>query len=198
MFVSLWSHCPGERERRTTAKVIRHIPTHYEVQNVEMGKVYRRCPESVIIECDYDETLILTASRTTCGRCGADHAAIAEEVLDPRSEDKVDHPWRSLRPYYVPTRGTRGAAQEMRRAMPSGRRRCLKERGTSPRVIACHHDYPMLATPTETGRYYARCLACLTVGPERPSSNTAPKALRVLGAVDSSGSAQRRTPSARA
>ncbi len=96
------------------AKVIKRIPAHYEVQNVEMGKVYRWCPESVVIECDCDETLTLTASRTTCGGCGANHTAIAEEVLDPRSEDKVDHPWRSLHPYYAPIRGTWGAAQEMR------------------------------------------------------------------------------------
>jgi hypothetical protein len=97
----------GEWERRTAAKVIKRIPAHYEVQDVEMGKVYRWCPESVLIECDCGETPTLTASRrTACGGCGADHAALAEEILDPRSEDKVDHPWRSVRPYYAPTRGT--------------------------------------------------------------------------------------------
>jgi hypothetical protein len=89
------------------AKVIEHVKACYEIQDVEVGKVYRWCPESVVIECDCGETLALTASRTACGGCGADHAAITEEVLDPDGrEDKVDHPWRSLHPYYVPTRGT--------------------------------------------------------------------------------------------
>lgn len=96
----------GGRERRTVGKVIKRMPAHYEVQNVELGEVYRWCPESVIIECDCDETLTLTASRTACSRCGAEYAAIAEEVLGPRSEDEVDHPWRSVHPYYAPTRGT--------------------------------------------------------------------------------------------
>ena len=72
--------------------------------------------------------------------------------------------------------------------MPGGRRRgSLRTRGTRQRVSWCDHNYPMLVTPTETGRYYARCLACLTVGPQRPSSEAARQALQVLGAVDSLG-----------
>ncbi len=89
------------------AKVIKRVEAHYEVREVEdLGGAYRWCPESVVIGCDCREKLTLTASRTTCGRCGADHAAIVEEVLDPRPEDKVDHPWRSLNPYCASTRGT--------------------------------------------------------------------------------------------
>ena len=178
-------------------KVIECVKAHYEIQDVEMGKVYRWCPESVVIECDCGERLPLTASRTACGGCGADHAATAEEVLTParriRSITLGALCAHTTRPPGVP----KEAAQETH-AMPSGRRGSLRARGTSPEVIACDHDYPMLATPTETGRYYARCLACLAVGPERPSSDTARKALRVLGAADSSGNVQRRTPSARA
>jgi hypothetical protein len=42
-----------------------------------------------------------------CGECGADHRAIVEEVgLEAcPEEDEVDHPWRSLRPYYASTSG---------------------------------------------------------------------------------------------
>jgi hypothetical protein len=80
--------------------------------------------------------------------------------------------------------------------MPSGRRGSSRKRGTSLSVIWCYHNYPTLVTPTEMGRYHARCLACLTVGPERPSSEAARKALQILGTVDF-GSEQR-TASARA
>ena len=89
------------------AKVIKRVEAHHEVRGVEdRGRAYGGCPESVVIGCDCREKLTLTASRTTCGRCGAGHAAIAEEVLDPRPGDKVDHPGRSLDPYCAPTRGT--------------------------------------------------------------------------------------------
>ena len=89
-------------------QLIECAKAHYEVQDLEMGKVYRWCPESVAIDCNCGEELILTASRTTCLQCGEDHAAFVAEVLDDvRPVDKeVDHPWRLVRPYYRPTRGT--------------------------------------------------------------------------------------------
>src|SRR5215207_198285 len=96
---------PGVRKRSTVAKVIERIEAHYEVQDVEMGKVYRWCPERAVVECTCGEELTLSALKSTCGECGADHAAIVEDVLDARPQDKGDHPWRSLQPY-TPTRGT--------------------------------------------------------------------------------------------
>jgi hypothetical protein len=47
----------------------------------------------------------------------------------------------------------------------------------------CEHDYPMLVVETKTG-YYARCLGCISAGPERLSGQAARKALRVLGVRD--------------
>jgi hypothetical protein len=87
-------------------QVIERVQAHYEVQAVEMGTVYRWCPESVVIECDCGGRATLSASRTICGDCEADHEATTAEVLDVRQQDKVDHPWRSVRPYYTPTKGT--------------------------------------------------------------------------------------------
>ena len=87
-------------------QVIERVNAHYEVEGVEMGTVYRWCPESVVIECDCGEKPTLIASRTACSECGADHAATTEEVLDVRQEDKGEHPWCSVRPYYTPIRGT--------------------------------------------------------------------------------------------
>jgi hypothetical protein len=100
------------RERRMVAKVIERVQAHYEVRDVGMGKVYRWRPESVVVECECGKNPILTASETTCGGwCETDHRAIVEEVvLEARPEDNENeigqHPLRSLRPYYAPTRGT--------------------------------------------------------------------------------------------
>ncbi len=91
--------------KRRTAKIIERVQAHYEVQDVEMGKVYRWCPERAVLECTCGEALTLSAFKTTCPECGADHAPLVEEVLEARpEEDKGDHPWRYLQPY-TPTRG---------------------------------------------------------------------------------------------
>ena len=39
-------------------------------------------PREDVVECDCGERLSLPASTTTCGGCGADHKAVAEEGLD--------------------------------------------------------------------------------------------------------------------
>jgi hypothetical protein len=87
------------------AKVIECLKAHYEVQDLEMGKVYRWCPERAVVECSCGEEPTLSAFRSTCPECGADHAPMVEEVLAARPEEhKGDHPWRSLQPH-TPTRG---------------------------------------------------------------------------------------------
>jgi hypothetical protein len=96
------------RERSTVVKVIERVQAHYEIQDVEMGKVYRWCPESVVLECEEcGENTTLTSSKRACEECGKDHRAIVEEVgLEASPEEEEDyHPWRSLRPYYTPTSG---------------------------------------------------------------------------------------------
>jgi len=87
------------------AKVIECVKAQYEVQDLEMGKVYRWCPERAVVECTCGEEPTLSAFRSTCPECGADHAPIVEEVLAARPEEgNGDHPWRSLQPH-TPTRG---------------------------------------------------------------------------------------------
>jgi hypothetical protein len=39
-----------------TVTVIERAEAHYEVQDVEMGKVCRWCPESIVIRCRFMET----------------------------------------------------------------------------------------------------------------------------------------------
>ena len=93
-----------EGGKEDMAKVIECVKAHYEVQDLEMGKVYRWCPEGAVVECACGEESTLSAFRSTCPECGADHAPIVEEVLAARPEEDIgDHPWRSLQPH-TPTR----------------------------------------------------------------------------------------------
>jgi hypothetical protein len=63
-------------------RVIERIEGHYEAQEVEFGRVYRWTPETVVIDCDCRERLLLTGFATTCKGCGA---------------DRTLHPWRYAR-----------------------------------------------------------------------------------------------------
>jgi hypothetical protein len=87
------------------AKVIEYIEAHYQVEDVEMGKVYRWCPERTFVECSCGNRETFVAFRSpTCSACGEDLSAVLRDVLATRPEDEGDHPWRSLQPY-KPTRG---------------------------------------------------------------------------------------------
>ena len=87
--------------------IIEYSEAHYEVRDVEMGKVYTWRPQSVVVQCECGKNQTLSASKHACEKCGADHRAIVGEALGtrPEGEKEVDHPWRSPCPYYVPTRG---------------------------------------------------------------------------------------------
>ena len=73
-----------------------HTEARYDVQEVEMGKVYTWRPESIVVECGCGERTTLTASTTTCGECGANHADAAREGLDGggAGDEAAHHPWR--------------------------------------------------------------------------------------------------------
>jgi hypothetical protein len=92
----------GLRERRSISSmwIIEHTEGHYETQDVEYGKVYRWCPESVMIECEEcgkkstHPRSALIGSLITC-ECGKDHTARVREelVFQVLDEDEVLHPW---------------------------------------------------------------------------------------------------------
>jgi hypothetical protein len=86
----------GAAQSTPMLTVIERTEGHYEVQEVEFGRVYRWCPECVDIECECGERLPLTAySTATCPRCGVNHAAtLLEELTVERLEDQTLHPWR--------------------------------------------------------------------------------------------------------
>jgi hypothetical protein len=75
--------------------IIERTEAHYEVREVEFGKVYRWRPESLVLECDCGERPILTASMITCGECGAEHETVVREALAAeRLGDEALRPWR--------------------------------------------------------------------------------------------------------
>jgi hypothetical protein len=42
-------------EGRIVARVIERVAEHYEAQDVELGRIYRWCPGSVVVECKCGE-----------------------------------------------------------------------------------------------------------------------------------------------
>ncbi len=83
-------------------KLIERVPAHYEAQDVEdLGRVYRWCPEQVVLECGACGTRRafrrsnLVTSIVAC-QCGASSSAsVREELLDEQlAEDERVHPWR--------------------------------------------------------------------------------------------------------
>ena len=82
-------------------RIIERTKGHYEVQDMEFGRVYRWNPEFVVVECDCGKKSThkrssLIDSVITC-ECGKDHAAgVREElVIQLLEEDEALHPWRS-------------------------------------------------------------------------------------------------------
>jgi len=82
-------------------KVVERIQARYEVQEVAFGTVYSWSPQSVLVECGCGETVALTASKTSCDECGAEHAGVIGAWLGPvaeRIDDEALHPWRYWHP----------------------------------------------------------------------------------------------------
>ena len=76
-------------------KVIERLDAHYEVQDVQMGKVYKWRPEHILVECRCGQRLSLTASKTSCAECGTDHMlAVQEASTNGHQSDQTLHPCR--------------------------------------------------------------------------------------------------------
>jgi hypothetical protein len=68
---------------------------HYEVQEVDFGRVYRWCPERVDVECGGGRSDVSAVSAAAGPRRGANHAATIGAVPTAgSSEDRAFHPWR--------------------------------------------------------------------------------------------------------
>ena len=84
-------------------RVVERIAEHYDAQEVEFGRVYKWCPELVVVECDCGERVTLKradliGSKVTACECGADLAAGIREELVPQlphqDYEAAHHPWR--------------------------------------------------------------------------------------------------------
>jgi hypothetical protein len=92
-------------------KIVERVAEHYDTQEVEFGRIYRWCPEYVVLECTKcAKKMTLTRSelidtQPDC-ECGKGHTARAREevVVHLLDEDYEahQHPWR----YWHPTRDT--------------------------------------------------------------------------------------------
>src|SRR4051794_4464868 len=63
------------KERGSQMAVVECTEGRYEAHNGEFGKIYRWCPECLLVKCDCGETTTLDDSYTTCVWCGADHTS---------------------------------------------------------------------------------------------------------------------------
>jgi len=89
----------GKGAAGAVAKVIERVEARYEIQDVEMGKVYKWRPESILVECECGERAALTASEATCEECGAEHKGLVREdyLVGMAQKDQALHPWRYAR-----------------------------------------------------------------------------------------------------
>jgi hypothetical protein len=90
------------KEERQQVRVIERVAEHYDTQEVEFGRIYRWCPECVVVECDCGERMtlkrldIIIGSGFTCKECGAKvspriREEVVIELLD--EDDAAIHPW---------------------------------------------------------------------------------------------------------
>jgi hypothetical protein len=96
--------------RSLAVKIIERVAEHYDVQEMEFGRLYRWCPESVVIECKCGKRMTLNRAdlidaEPDC-ECGMDHtASLREEVVIQLLDEEYEahyHPWR----YWHTTRDT--------------------------------------------------------------------------------------------
>jgi hypothetical protein len=89
------------RGRDLVMKVIERVAEHYDVQEMECGRIYRWCPEGVVLKCKCGERMTLSRlelieTQPECG-CGKGHtASIREEVviqLLDEDQEAHHHPW---------------------------------------------------------------------------------------------------------
>ncbi len=87
-------------------QVVERSAPHYDVQEVEFGRVYRWCPECVVVECDCGERMVfkrseLIESVKVC-ECGASMATVREELDFQVLDEEAARPWRSSEDTGVP------------------------------------------------------------------------------------------------
>src|SRR3954454_13336996 len=83
-------------------QLIERFVEHYEVQEVPFGRIYKWCPECLVLECECHERVTFHISDLTQGRavcaCGADLTSEIQEMLQ---EDQPEVWGQMLEDYEV-------------------------------------------------------------------------------------------------
>src|ERR687889_1856888 len=112
-----WGLLHGESGRgekgtgETVSQVIEHVQAHYEVQAMEMGTLYRLCPESVVIECDCGQSFTVEGAKevASCPRCGVEHRGVARGLSGkPLTEEEAYRPTRREYEAWIKEAGSQG------------------------------------------------------------------------------------------
>ena len=103
-------------------QVIERVAEHYDAQNMEFGRIYKWCPERVVVECKCGKRMTLKRfdlieAGAYC-ECGMEHtASVREEVVIQLLDEDYEahhHPWR----YDVQSQGDQHLQDEA--AYPEG------------------------------------------------------------------------------
>ncbi len=74
-------------------RVLERIAGHYDVEEMEFGKVYKWVPTNAHIECDCGQSFTVEgATATSCPKCGAEHTGVVK--------GQEDKPLRKEEAYY--------------------------------------------------------------------------------------------------
>jgi hypothetical protein len=88
--------------RDLVMQVIERVAEHYDAQNTEFGRIYKWCPEGVVVECKCGKRMTLNRfdlieAGAYC-ECGMEHtASVREEVVIQLLDEDYEahhHPWR--------------------------------------------------------------------------------------------------------
>jgi hypothetical protein len=99
----------------TVSQVIEHVQAHYEVKEMEMGTLYRWCPESVVIECDCGHSFTVEGAKevASCPRCGVEHRGVARGLSGkPLTEEEAYRPTRREYEAWMKEEGSQGRPLE--------------------------------------------------------------------------------------
>jgi hypothetical protein len=77
---------------------------------MEMGTLYRWCPESVVTECDCGHSLTIEGAKVaSCPRCGAEHRGVARGLSGkPLTKEEAYRPTRREYEAWMKEAGSQG------------------------------------------------------------------------------------------
>ncbi len=76
-------------------RVVERVAGHYNVEEVEFGKVYKWVPANAHIECDCGQSFTVegATAASSCPRCGTEHTVVVEGLEDkPLTKEEAYYP----------------------------------------------------------------------------------------------------------